>query len=489
MVLPNSIIARSATYETSSVLEFAAASIVLPSGSLVSGAAQSHPTRPVRWLVGFSSGGPQDIMARLMGQWLSERLGQQFIVENRSGAGGNIAVEAVVNAPPDGYTLLMIGPTNAINTTLYDKLNFDFVRDIRPVAGIARVPLILEVHPSVPATTVPEFIAYAKANPGMINIASAGNGTPQHVAAELFKMMTGVNMLHVPYRGAAPALTDLIGGQVQAMIDTTPASIEYIRTGKLRPLAVTTATRADALPDLRRLACRFGSVYCRGNQEVGQGDQVLRRQGRARCSTSLASSRSDPRRQGRRQPPQGADAKAGKSQRPFGSKNYRRRRFQCIPDGGRLAHKSLEAEMRRREFIAGLGSTAAWPIVARAQQSERMRRIGMLLPATAEDSEFQARVGAFQQGLALLGWTIGRNVRIDTRWAGSDAGDIRRQAAELVALAPDVILAHNAAVVTALLQLTHTVPIVFPIAVDPVGRRPGRQLGAAKRQCNRVYDV
>jgi tripartite-type tricarboxylate transporter receptor subunit TctC len=235
-------------------LKFAAASVVLPTGSLISRAAQAYPTRPVRWLVGFPSGGPQDIVARLMSQWLSERLGQQFIVENRSGAGGNIAAEAVVNAPPDGYTLLMIGPTNAINATLYDKLNFDFVRDITPVAGIARVPLVLEVHPSVPVTTVPEFIAYAKANPGRINIASAGNGTPQHVAAELFKMMAGVNMLHVPYRGAAPALTDLIGGQVQTMIDTTPASIEYIRTGKLRPLAVTTAARAEALPDLPTIA-------------------------------------------------------------------------------------------------------------------------------------------------------------------------------------------------------------------------------------------
>ena len=185
-----------------------------------------------------------------MGQWLSERLGQPFVIENRPGAGSNIATEAVVRAPPDGYTLLLVGPANAINATLYDKLNFNFIRDIAPVAGISRVPNVMVVNPSVPAKTVPEFIAYAKANPGKINMASAGNGTAAHVAGELFKMMTGVDMVHVPYRGAAPALTDLLGGQVQVMFDSMPASIEYIRAGKLRALAVTTATRSEALPDI-----------------------------------------------------------------------------------------------------------------------------------------------------------------------------------------------------------------------------------------------
>ena len=191
-----------------------------------------------------------DIVARLIGQWLSERLGQPFIIENRPGAGSNIATEAVVRAPPDGYTLLLVGPPNAINATLYDKLNFNFIRDIAPVASIVRVPNVMVVNPSVPAKTVPEFIAYAKANPGKINMASAGIGSSAHVAGELFKMMTGVDMVHVPYRGAAPALTDLLGGQVQVCSPRMPASIEYIKAGKLRALAVTTATRSEALPDV-----------------------------------------------------------------------------------------------------------------------------------------------------------------------------------------------------------------------------------------------
>ena len=212
--------------------------------------ALDYPTRPVRWVVGYPPGGPQDIVARLVGQFLSERFGQQFIVENRSGAGGNIGAEAVINAPPDGYTMLLVGSPNAINATLYEKLNFVFLRDIVPVASIGRVPLVMEVHPSVPTKTVPEFIAYAKANPGKINYASAGNGTPQHVAGELFKMMAGVNMLHVPYRGAAPAVTDMISGHVQVMFDPMPTSIEQIKAGRLRPLAVTTVKRAEVLPDL-----------------------------------------------------------------------------------------------------------------------------------------------------------------------------------------------------------------------------------------------
>jgi tripartite-type tricarboxylate transporter receptor subunit TctC len=198
-----------------------------------------------------AAGGGADITARLMGQWLSERLGQQFVIENRTGAANNIATEAVVRAPPDGYTLLMvILPPNAINATLYDNLNFNFIRDIAPVASVNRIPQVIDVHPSVPVRTVPELIAYAKANPGKINMGSAGIGSPQHVSGELFKMMTGINMVHVPYRGGAPAVADLLGGQVQVMFDVLTESIEYIRAGRLRPLAVTTAVRSEALPDL-----------------------------------------------------------------------------------------------------------------------------------------------------------------------------------------------------------------------------------------------
>jgi tripartite-type tricarboxylate transporter receptor subunit TctC len=212
--------------------------------------AQAYPSRPVRIIVGFAPGGATDIMARLVGQWLSERLGQQFVIENRPGAGSNIATEVVVNAPPDGYTLLVTTSVNAINATLYDKLNFNFIRDIAPVASIHREPHVLEVHPSVPVKTVPEFIAYAKANPGKINMASAGIGSGNHIAGELFKMMTDVNLVHVPYRGAGPALVDLLGGQVQVMFATMSSSIEYVRDGKLRALAVTTATRSPALPHI-----------------------------------------------------------------------------------------------------------------------------------------------------------------------------------------------------------------------------------------------
>jgi tripartite-type tricarboxylate transporter receptor subunit TctC len=204
----------------------------------------------VRLIVGFAAGGPTDVYARIIGQWLSERLGQQFIIEDRPGASSNIATEMVVNAPADGYTLLLIAPANTINATLYDKLKFNFIRDIMPVAGLVHTIYVMVVHPSVPANTVPEFIDYAKANPGKINMASAGSGTPQHVSGELFKMMTGVEMLHVPYRGAAPALTDLLGGRVQVMFDNLTSSIEFIRAGKLRPLAVTTATRSPLLPDI-----------------------------------------------------------------------------------------------------------------------------------------------------------------------------------------------------------------------------------------------
>jgi tripartite-type tricarboxylate transporter receptor subunit TctC len=212
--------------------------------------AQTYPMRPVRILVGFAAGTGADILARLIGQWLSERLGQQFVIENRPGAGTNIATEAVVRSEPDGYTLLAVSPANAINTTLYEKLNFNFIRDVAPVASVLRTPNVMLVNPSVPAKSVPEFIAYAKANPGKISFASAGNGSGSHMSGELFKMMTGVDIVHVPYRGGGPALTDLLGGQVQLMFPGTTASISYIRAGTLRPLAVTTATRSEVLPDI-----------------------------------------------------------------------------------------------------------------------------------------------------------------------------------------------------------------------------------------------
>ena len=212
--------------------------------------AEGYPTRPVRLVVGFAPGGGNDITARLVGQWLSEHLGQPIVIENRPGAATNIATEAVVNAAPDGYTLLFVPPTAAINATLYEKLNFNFIRDFAPIAGIIRIPDVMVVNPSVPARTVREFIAYAKANPGKINFASPGIGTTVHLSGELFKMMTGVDMVHVAYKGSAPSLTDLIGGQVQVSFATMPAAIEFVRTGKLRALAVTTATRSAALPDV-----------------------------------------------------------------------------------------------------------------------------------------------------------------------------------------------------------------------------------------------
>jgi tripartite-type tricarboxylate transporter receptor subunit TctC len=212
--------------------------------------AQAYPTRPVRLIVGFAAGGTTDITARLIGQWLSERLGQQFVIENRTGAATNIATEAVVRAPADGYTLLLVTASNAINATLYDKLGFNFIRDIAPVAGIIRYPLVMQVNPSFPAKTVAEFISHVKSNPGKISYGSGGIGTSIHVASELFKMMAGIDMIHVPYRGGAPAMTDLMAGQVQVVFNPVPESMEFIRAGKLRPLAVTTATRSEVLPDV-----------------------------------------------------------------------------------------------------------------------------------------------------------------------------------------------------------------------------------------------
>ena len=230
-------------------LRLAASAAALPAVSRIA-TAQTYPTRAVRIVVGYAAGGGTDLVARLMGQWLSERLGQQFVIENRTGAATNIGTEAVVRAPADGYTLLLVTAANAINTTLYEKLGFNFIRDITPVAGIIRVPSVMVVNPSLPAKTVPEFIAYAKANPGKINMASGGAGGPDHMSGELFTTMTGVNMIHVPYRGLSPALTDLLAGQVQVIFSSLAAAIEYIRADKLRALAVTTATRFEGTPDI-----------------------------------------------------------------------------------------------------------------------------------------------------------------------------------------------------------------------------------------------
>ena len=230
-------------------LHLAAGAAALPALSRIV-RAQAYPTRPVRLVVGLAAGGPADVVARLIAQWLSERLGQPFVVENRTGAATNIAAEAVVRAPADGYTLLFVTAASAINTTLYEKLSFNLSRDIVPVAGLIRAPSVLEVNLSVPAKTVPEFIAYAKANPGKLTMASGGIGAPSHVFGELFKFMTGVNLVHVPYRGAAPAVTDLVAGQVQVYFDPIPSSIGYIRAGKVRPLAISSATRSGALPDV-----------------------------------------------------------------------------------------------------------------------------------------------------------------------------------------------------------------------------------------------
>jgi tripartite-type tricarboxylate transporter receptor subunit TctC len=235
------------------VLNLVAGAASLPTFSRAA-RAQNYPSHPVRIIVGFTAGGASDITARLLGQWLTVRLGQQFIIENRPGAGTNIATEAVAKSPPDGYTLLLVSVANTVNATLYERLNFDFIRDIAPVAALIRSPLVMEVNPSVPANTIPEFIALAKANPGTITAASAGNGTPAHMASELFQLSTDIDLIDVPYRGGAPALSDLLAGQVQVMFENLPTSLEYIRAGKLRALGVTTADRSDLLPDLPAVA-------------------------------------------------------------------------------------------------------------------------------------------------------------------------------------------------------------------------------------------
>jgi tripartite-type tricarboxylate transporter receptor subunit TctC len=240
---------RATQFPRRRILHLATGAAILPIVSRTAWA-QAYPTRPVRVIVPFGPGGGIDITARLLGQWLSERLGQSFVIENRPGGGGNIGTEAVVHASPDGHTLLMVGPNNAISATIYEKLNFNFIRDIAPVASTTRDPQVLLVHPSLPAKTVPEFIAYAKANPGKLNFASNGIGTGTHLAGELLKMMAGVDLVHVPYRGAAASLTDLLGGQVQVTLGTMSSSIDYIRTGRLRALAVTTVTRSELLPHI-----------------------------------------------------------------------------------------------------------------------------------------------------------------------------------------------------------------------------------------------
>jgi tripartite-type tricarboxylate transporter receptor subunit TctC len=234
-------------------LQLAAGAVALPAMPRLA-RAQAYPSRPVRIVVGFPAGGATDIQARLMGQWLSDRLGQQFIIENRAGASGNIGTEAVAKAPGDGYTLLQIVTPHAINAALYTNLNFDFMRDITPVICAARLAYVVVVNPSVPVTTIPELIAHAKANPGKVNYGSAGHGTPQNIACELFKMMAGVNLVHIPYRGGAPATSDLVGGQIQLIFSPVSESIEHIKAGKLRPLAVTTATRLDVLPNIPTVA-------------------------------------------------------------------------------------------------------------------------------------------------------------------------------------------------------------------------------------------
>ncbi len=279
------------------ILEVAAGAAALP--LLPHGvAAQAYPSRPVRWVVGFAPAGGNDIVARLMGQWLTERTGQQFIVENRPGAATNIATEIVVSAPADGYTLLLVSVPAAINTTLYDNLTFNFLRDIAPAAGIMSIPLYLVTNPSLPARTVPEFIAYARANAGKVNMGSAGIGSAGHLAGELFNMMTGVNLVHVPYRGNGPALAGLLGGEVEVLFPTPPSSIEYIRAGKLRGLATTGATRSDAMPNLPTVAEFVPGYEVSAWYGVG-GPKGMPREVIDRINNEIGAALADPRMKAR----------------------------------------------------------------------------------------------------------------------------------------------------------------------------------------------
>jgi tripartite-type tricarboxylate transporter receptor subunit TctC len=318
-------------------LQLAGGAAVLPAVSRIA-SAQAYPSRPVRLIVPVPPGGALDIIARLMGQWLSEKLGQSFIIENRPGGGTNIGVEAVVRAPADGYTLLLVPGSVTANATLYPKLNFDFIRDIIPIALISELPLVMEVNPSFPAKTVPEFIAYAKANPGKISMASGGTGSTSHIGGELLKLRTGIDMLHVPYRGGAPAVTDLLGGQVQVYFSPLPESIETIKAGKVRALAVTTAKRSEALPDLhRRVGSGLRSQHlarhrraqghpCRDRRAAQLGDQCrsrrprhqeASRRSRQHAAADVAGRLQEDDRRGNREVGQGDPRRVGK--RPGGA--------------------------------------------------------------------------------------------------------------------------------------------------------------------------
>ena len=319
------------------LLHLAAATAALPAAARLA-SAQTYPARPVHIIAGFAAGGGVDITARLIGQWLSQRLGQNFITDNRPGAGGNIGTEVVVNAAPDGYTLLLATVPNAVNATLYEKLNFNFVRDIAPVAGIIRVPQVILVNPSVPAKTVAEFISYAKANPGKVNMASAGNGSAPHMAGELFNVMAGINMVHVPYRGQGPALTDLLGGQVQVLFATTPGTTDYVRTGKLRALAVTTATRAAG-------AARRAD---RGGLAAGIRSEPMVRHRRSQTNAG----------RDRRQAQCGNQRGARRSGDAEAVRRYRRRGSRRLARRFRQAHRGRDREVGQggagRQYQAGV---------------------------------------------------------------------------------------------------------------------------------------
>ena len=322
-------------------LQFAAASVALPAVSRMAGA-QAYPSRPIRIIIGYTPAGSADITARLMGQWLSERLGQTVVIENRPGAGTNLATEAVARAPADGYTLLLVAPANAINATLFEKLNHNFLRDFAPVAGINRFANVMEVNPSVPAKTVPEFIAYAKANPGKLSMASSGAGSTIHMSGELFKMMTGISMTHVPYRGSAPALTDMISGQVQVMFDNIPTSIEHIRAGKLRPLAVT----ADG-----PLGAAAGHADRRGLYPGLRGERVVRSRRAARHAArdhreAQHDRERDPRRAGGEEEVRRHGRHADR-ERAGGLRQIRRRRNREMGQGGQVLGR--EAGLSERE--------------------------------------------------------------------------------------------------------------------------------------------